>query len=84
MSVYGDHNPPECNESTELIPESFYAVVKITSENYMRIYLKQFGITYTALRLFNTYWNMKNLKQGMASIYLAMAIKDHKIIPSWV
>lgn len=83
MSVYGDHNPPECNENTELIPESFYAIGKIASENYMRIYSKQFGITCTALRLFNTYGigqNMKNLKQGMASIYLAMAIKDHKII----
>lgn len=82
MSVYGDHNPPKCSESTEIIPKSFYAVGKYASEQYMRIYSGQFGITCTALRLFNTYGcgqNMKNLKQGMASIYLAMAIKDHKI-----
>lgn len=83
MSVYGDHNPPECDEKTELLPKSFYAVGKIASEHYMRIYSAQFGITCTALRLFNTYGvgqNMKNLKQGMASIYMAMAIKDKKIV----
>ena len=83
MSVYGDHTPPECNEDTSIKPKSFYAVGKIASEHYMRIYAEQFGITCTALRLFNVYGigqNMKNLKQGMASIYLAMAIQNHKII----
>lgn len=82
MSVYGDHDPAECMEKTELVPKSFYAVGKIASEHYMRIYSEQFGIVCTALRLFNTYGvgqNMKNLKQGMASIYLAMAIKNHAI-----
>ena len=82
MSVYGDQNPPMCSEDTELKPKSFYAVGKIASENYMRIYSEQFGIACTALRLFNTYGpgqNMKNLKQGMVSIYLAMALQEHKI-----
>ncbi|MBQ7581275.1 MAG: NAD-dependent epimerase/dehydratase family protein, partial [Lachnospiraceae bacterium] len=82
MSVYGDHNPPECNEQTDLVPKSFYAVGKMASENYMRIFSNQFGIACTALRLFNVYGvgqNLDNLKQGMVSIYLAMAVKDHKI-----
>ena len=82
MSVYGDHNPPACDENTELCPKSFYAVGKIASEQYLRIYAQQFGMACTALRLFNTYGigqNMKNLRQGMASIYLAMAINDKKI-----
>lgn len=82
MSVYGDQNPPECCESTDTTPKSFYAVGKIASEHYMRIYSEQYGLSCTALRLFNTYGvgqNMKNLKQGMASIYLAMAINDRKI-----
>lgn len=81
MSVYGDHNPPLCNEETTTIPNSFYAVGKLASENYMRISSKQ-GIACTALRFFNVYGigqNMSNLRQGMASIYLAMAIKDHHI-----
>ena len=82
MSVYGDHTPPECSESTELLPKSFYAVGKLASEHYMRIYSQQFDMACTALRLFNTYGvgqNMSNLKQGMASIYLAMAINRHII-----
>ncbi|MCR5267084.1 MAG: GDP-mannose 4,6-dehydratase [Lachnospiraceae bacterium] len=82
MSVYGDHNPPECNEQTDLVPKSFYAVGKMASENYMRIFSNQFGIACTAIRLFNVYGvgqNLDNLKQGMVSIYLAMAVKDHKI-----
>lgn len=81
MSVYGDHNPPICTEKTETVPKSFYAVGKLASENYMRIY-SQFGIACTALRFFNVYGigqNMDNLRQGMASIYLAMAIKSHSI-----
>ena len=82
MSVYGDHNPPLCSEKTDTIPKSFYAVGKLASENYMRIY-SQFGIASTALRFFNVYGigqNMNNLRQGMASIFLAMAIKDHSVI----
>ena len=83
MSVYGDHQPPQCKENAENLPKSFYAVGKIASEHYMRIYAEQFGIACTALRLFNTYGigqNLRNLKQGMASIYLAMAINDHRIV----
>lgn len=83
MSVYGDHENPECSETTQLQPKSFYAVGKLASEHYMRIYSQQFGIACTALRLFNVYGvgqNLGNLKQGMASIYLAMAIKDREIL----
>lgn len=81
MSTYGDHQPPQCNENTEKLPKSFYAVGKLASENYMRIY-SEYGIACTALRFFNVYGigqNLDNLRQGMASIFLAMAIKDHHI-----
>ena len=81
MSTYGDHQPPECCEETTTVPKSFYAVGKLASENYMRIFSK-FDIACTALRFFNVYGvgqNLKNLRQGMASIFLAMAIKDHHI-----
>lgn len=82
MSTYGDHTPPICYEYTEKTPKSFYAVGKLASENYMRIYSETGDITCTALRFFNVYGigqNLNNLRQGMASIYLAMAIKDHHI-----
>jgi UDP-glucose 4-epimerase len=82
MSVFGDHDPPFVSENSPTMPKSFYAVGKLASENYMRIY-NTFGIKCTALRFFNVYGigqNLENLKQGMASIYLAMALQNKKII----
>ena len=82
MSTYGDHENPLVSEETMTIPKSFYAVGKLASENYMRIYSAMYGIKCTALRFFNVYGvgqNMDNLKQGMASIYLALALKEHHI-----
>jgi UDP-glucose 4-epimerase len=82
MSTYGDHENPYVNEQTVSVPKSFYAVGKLASENYMRIYSSIYGIRCTALRFFNVYGigqNMDNLKQGMASIYLALALKNRHI-----
>lgn len=83
MSVYGDQDPAYVSEKTVPCPKSFYAVGKLASENYMRIFSDMYGIQCSALRFFNVYGigqNMGNLKQGMASIYLAMAIKNHHIL----
>jgi UDP-glucose 4-epimerase len=81
MSVYGDHPDRPVPEDAVATPKSFYGVGKVASENYMRIY-QQYGIKAIALRLFNVYGpgqNMKNLRQGMVSIFLAQAIKDKHI-----
>ena len=81
MSVYGDENPCPVAEEAEIKPKTFYAVGKLASEHYMRIYT-MFGIRCTALRFNNTYGigqNLKNLRQGMVSIFMAQAIKDHHI-----
>lgn len=83
MSVYGDENVCPVRECDELKPKSFYGVGEIASEHYMRLYSMQYGIKCTALRFNNTYGpgqNMDNLKQGMVSIYLAMAIKNRHIL----
>lgn len=83
MSVYGDQSNPMVSEDTLTIPKSFYAVGKLASENYMRIYSNMYGIKCTALRFFNVFGvgqNMDNLKQGMASIYLALALKNRHIL----
>lgn len=82
MSIYGDHMNPFVNEQTIPTPKSFYAVGKLASENYMRIFSAMYGIKCTALRFFNVYGvgqNLDNLKQGMASIYLALALNNHHI-----
>ena len=82
MSIYGKQPDMPINEEASTYPKSFYAVSKLCSEHYLRIYSK-FGINTIALRLFNCYGpgqNMKNLRQGMVSIYLAQAIENKKII----
>ena len=74
MSVYGQSEVKvDCAENDPAAPTSFYAVGKLASEHYCRVYSREYGINTTSLRLFNVYGpgqNMENLKQGMVSIYL--------------
>ena len=80
MSVYGDKNE-YVNEQSETNPKSFYGVGKLASEKYLSIYSNS-NLKCTSLRLFNVYGenqNFSNLKQGMISIYLSMALKNGKI-----
>ncbi len=80
MSVYGEQGSIEqFSEKDTCNPKSFYAVGKLASENYMKIYKEQYGINYTGLRYFNVYGagqNLENLKQGMVSIYLKQFMDD--------
>jgi len=80
MSVYGEQEGKEqFNETDATNPKSFYAVGKLASENYMKIYKEQYDIDYTSLRYFNVYGagqNLENLKQGMVSIYLKQFMDD--------
>jgi UDP-glucose 4-epimerase len=81
MSIYGDQDILPVTEEHKPNPKSFYAVGKLASENYLKIY-SQFGINCSALRLFNVYGpgqNMDNLKQGMISIFLAQSLNENKI-----
>lgn len=82
MSVYGKAQSHLVNESHPAAPLSMYAVGKLASENYLRIY-QRYGISSISLRLFNVYGpgqNMSNMRQGMVSIYLAQALSEKKII----
>lgn len=82
MSVYGDQEKLPVNETAVCNPKSFYAVGKLASEKYLKLY-SELGINCTVLRLFNVYGpgqNLDNLKQGMLSIFLAMALRDGKVI----
>ncbi|MDA7805105.1 NAD-dependent epimerase/dehydratase family protein [Schleiferiaceae bacterium] len=86
MSVYGSGiaagDQGLTDEHTLCKPKSFYAVGKLASEMYMKIY-SDLGVRCTALRLFNIYGegqNMQNMKQGMASIFLSQAIDNGTIV----
>lgn len=81
MSVYGESEDKPINENYQTFPLSMYAVGKLASERYLQIYSK-YGIDTVSLRLFNVYGpgqNMTNLRQGMASIYIAQALKNAEI-----
>src|SRR4029079_8254772 len=54
MAVYGDPVALPVTECTKLKPKSFYAVGKVASESYLRLYAEQ-GLGCIALRLNNTY-----------------------------
>ena len=81
MSVYGKQSKKKAMEEDICNPLSCYGVSKLTSEKYLKIFSKK--IPFLSLRMFNVYGpgqNMKNLRQGMVSIFLAQAIKNKKII----
>ena len=61
MSVYGIQDPIPITEKHTVKPESFYAVGKLASENYMKIYSK-LGIDCISLRLFNVYGPGQNMQ----------------------
>lgn len=80
MSVYGD-DKKLVSEHDLTKPKSFYGVGKLASEKYLKIYCKD--IVTTSLRLFNIYGpgqNMKNLRQGMVSIFLQQALTSNNIL----
>jgi UDP-glucose 4-epimerase len=77
MGVYGDQEDKPIDEESITFPKSFYSISKLASEHYMRIF-QHYGLSTTALRLFNVYGpgqNMKNWRQGMVSIFLGQAIE---------
>jgi UDP-glucose 4-epimerase len=80
MSVYGESgNKEKFSEDDELNPRSFYAISKLASEKYLKLFSNQFGINYVSLRYFNVYGpgqNLENMKQGMVSIYLRQFLDD--------
>ena len=81
MSVYGDVGAQLITEDISGKPLSMYAVGKLASEAYLRLF-ERYGISSVSLRLFNVYGpgqNMTNLRQGMASIYISQALQNHHI-----
>ena len=82
MSVYGNKlNAKECDHT---LPISWYGKHKLISEQLIKDFSTFHpNIKLNCLRLFNVYGegqDLKDLKQGMVSIFIAMAIKNKKII----
>jgi len=82
MNVYGTVEDEPITETHLASPESFYAVGKMSSESYMKIY-SELGLSTAILRLFNVYGpgqNMANMKQGMVSIYCAFVANKEPVL----
>jgi len=75
MSVYGAVDDRPIDEDERCAPLSCYGVGKLAAEAYLRVYHER--LPSVSLRMFNVYGpgqDMKNLRQGMVSIYLAQAL----------
>jgi len=83
MSAYGEASSFPTDESEPLRPRSPYAIHKAACEEYLRVYGTEFGIRWTAFRLYTTYGggqNLDNLDQGLLSIYLAYLARREPIL----
>lgn len=81
MAVYGPSEGP-LREDNSYQPHSFYGVSKMAAEGYVNLFGRQGGMP-TIFRMFNVYGqgqNLNNLKQGMASIYLAYILRGEPIL----
>lgn len=83
MSAYGQPKQLPTKESYNCQPDSFYAVHKLASEHYVRIFGQIHKLNYTIFRLYTTYGhgqNLSNMEQGLLSIYLGYILKKEKLI----
>lgn len=81
MAVYGAVDGP-VSEDAPLAPVSFYGGSKVAAESAVGLFARHGGRT-TILRMFNVYGpgqNLANLRQGMASIYLAYALRGEPVV----
>ena len=81
MAVYGLPARLPISEVDPVAPFSYYGITKLAGEHYIRANAER-GLNATIFRLFNVYGpgqDMRNLKQGMASIYLAYVLRGEKI-----
>lgn len=75
-AVYGEKNLDLISEKEICYPVSSYGVVKLTIENYMRLYQKQFGINYLILRVSNPFGKFHTSeKQGIINIAIRRALR---------
>jgi UDP-glucose 4-epimerase len=78
--VYGGtSNPGIFCETSDVCYDTFYSIHKYTSEKYLHLYKKHFGIDYTIFRLFTCYGpgqDLNNMSKGMVGIYLSQLLND--------
>ncbi|MDB9983528.1 NAD-dependent epimerase/dehydratase family protein [Candidatus Pelagibacter sp.] len=81
MSIYGNISADKISEMSHAAPMSCYGVSKLASEKYLQVFSNK--LPYIIFRMFNVYGpgqNMKDLRQGMVSIYLSQLLNKNTVI----
>jgi len=82
-AVYGEKNLELIPESEICYPISSYGVVKLTIENYLRLYQNQFGINYLILRVSNPFGKFHTSEtQGIINVAIRRALRG-EIVEIW-
>lgn len=78
--VYGEPvEYPQNEETTPLNSRLPYAIVKNAGEAYLKAYFKEYGLSYTIFRFFNTY-GAKQSPDFVISRFIRAALKNEPIV----
>lgn len=80
--VYGKVDAPIVKENSPTNPLSLYGIHKLTSEKYLLMYFKDFGIPITILRIANPYGPRQQIKHSKYSLvgwFIRQAMEDKEI-----
>ena len=83
LSVYGQANQLPTTETCIPNPKSYYAINKLSAEQYIRLFSSNTDINYTIFRLFTTYGagqNLQNRNQGLLSIFISYILANEELI----
>lgn len=81
MTVYGNKHSSPVSEDAICEPIAYYGVSKLASEHLLRLASLE-GLQTTSFRMFSVYGpgqNLGNLKQGMASIFMAYLLRGEEV-----
>lgn len=81
MTVYGNKHASPVSEDAFCEPIAYYGVSKLASEHLLRLASLE-GLRTTSFRMFSVYGpgqNLGNLKQGMASIFMAYLLRGEEV-----
>lgn len=79
-AVYGDKDIDSIPETEICSPVSSYGVIKLTIENYLRLYQKQYGINYLILRISNPFGVFHTSdSQGIINIAVRRAVRKEEL-----
>ena len=83
LSVYGQASHLPTPEQCEPSPNSYYAINKLTGEQYIRLFSTYNNINSTIFRLYTTYGigqSLDNRNQGLLSIFISYIIANEELI----